>query len=232
MNSTLTLEAPAKPISPWWHTGLLAGAFLWMAVSGALLRSEGGLELQNLRAIPVYCSMIGMQWTLLLAVWLGGLRRTGTPLADVVRGSWSSGRKLLRDLGLAAAIWLGMALIRLLFSRLLGGGGASQVDVLLPRSGEEILFWVVVSVSAGFCEETIFRGYFQRQFEAWTGSTWAALVMQALLFGISHGYQGVQACAKITAIGVLLGVFAMWRRSLRPGIVAHATSDILGGLGL
>jgi Type II CAAX prenyl endopeptidase Rce1-like len=28
----------------------------------------------------------------------------------------------------------------------------------------EITFWIVLSVTAGICEETVFRGYLQRQF--------------------------------------------------------------------
>jgi membrane protease YdiL (CAAX protease family) len=76
----------------------------------------------------------------------------------------------------------------------------------------------------------VFRGYFQRQFEAFTGSKWLALCLQAVLFGISHGYQGAQACVKIAIFGALFGLLALWRGSLRPGIIAHAGSDILSGI--
>jgi hypothetical protein len=51
-----------------------------------------------------------------------------------------------------------------------------------------------------------------------------------VLFGISHGYQGIEACVKIACYGALFGLLALWRRSLRPGMVAHAGSDILGGI--
>ena len=85
-------------------------------------------------------------------------------------------------------------------------------------------------MSAGFCEEFVFRGYLQRQFTAWLGSPWIALSLQALLFGVSHGYQGFLACAHITLYGVLFGLLALWRRSLRPGMIAHAMTDILAGI--
>jgi len=52
---------------------------------------------------------------------------------------------------------------------------------------------------------------------------------KALLFGASHGYQGAAACAKITILGALYGSLAPWRKGLRPGMMAHAGSDILSG---
>jgi membrane protease YdiL (CAAX protease family) len=92
-----------------------------------------------------------------------------------------------------------------------------------------VALWIALSASAGFCEEAVFRGYFQRQFSALTRSRWAGLVLQALLFGISHGYQGIGAMARIALFGLLYGGLALWRKSLRPGMVAHAWSDVYSG---
>ena len=50
------------------------------------------------------------------------------------------------------------------------------------------------------------------------------------LFGVSHGYQGIVSCARITLYGVLFGLLALWRRSLRPGMIAHAMTDVLAGV--
>jgi hypothetical protein len=57
-----------------------------------------------------------------------------------------------------------------------------------------------------------------------------ALFLRSLLFGISHGYQGIEACAKIAIFGALYGLLALWRKSLRPGMMAHAWSDIQSGI--
>ena len=80
------------------------------------------------------------------------------------------------------------------------------------------------------CHSFRFLGYFQRQFEVLTRSKWIALFLQAALFGISHGYQGVEACVKIAIFGALYGLLALWRGSLRPGMIAHAGSDIVSGI--
>lgn len=52
--------------------------------------------------------------------------------------------------------------------------------------------WIVMALSAGFCEELIFRGYLQRQISDLTDSAVAAVLLQALLFGLAHGYQGIK----------------------------------------
>jgi len=83
---------------------------------------------------------------------------------------------------------------------------------------------------AAAVEELVFRGYFQKQFEALTRSQWAALSMQGAIFGIAHGYQGFGATVAITFYGVLFGSLAIRRGSLRPGMIAHGATNILAGV--
>jgi membrane protease YdiL (CAAX protease family) len=108
------------------------------------------------------------------------------------------------------------------------GGGRNAAQGLLPQGILESLAWLPLALSAGFCEELAFRGYLQKQFQAITGSAWMAVLIQAIVFGIGHLYEGVGAVARITLFGVLFGLFALWRKSLRPGMIAHAWSDIFG----
>jgi len=110
---------------------------------------------------------------------------------------------------------------------------AKSIENLLPKGIMEITLWIALSISAGFCEELVFRGYLQRQFAALTRSNVTGLLLQATLFGVSHGYQGVAATVKIALFGIVYGFLALWRRSLRPGMIAHAWSDVWAGwLGL
>jgi hypothetical protein len=89
---------------------------------------------------------------------------------------------------------------------------------------------VLLSISAGISEEVVFRGYLQRQLAALTGRTSLGLVLQVGVFGIAHGYQGARSCAVVAIYGALLTLLALARTSLRPGIMAHAWTDIAGGL--
>ena len=224
----------AKLVAPRWHTGLFVALFLALALAGAFFqreaRSQPGRMLQHPNVVPLYLSLIAMEWGLFFYVWKGGLRRSGTKLRDLIGGRWQSLRDVAIDAILALGLWTVWMIVEKGWEHWLGPEHAASIQTFLPRRGVAILLWVGVSVSAGICEEVVFRGYFQRQFEVFTRSKWMALFFQAELFGISHGYQGVEACVKIALFGALYGVLALWRRSLRPGMIAHAGSDILSGI--
>jgi membrane protease YdiL (CAAX protease family) len=179
-------------------------------------------------AIPIYLTALGMDWALLYFCW-AGVRGHGGNLWDLAGGRWKSWRDVLTDLAILLpfwAVWEGAAYgVHLL----LGSGSAKSVDSLLPKSMVEVLVWIATCITAGICEEMAFRGYLQRQFHALTGNIAWAVVLQALVFGIAHGYQGWRNVVVISVLGVLYGALAAWRKNLRVNIVSHAGSDIWEG---
>jgi membrane protease YdiL (CAAX protease family) len=223
-----------KLVAPRLHTALLVAAFLGIAVSGAFFqrhaRSMPGALQQHPHVVGLYLSLIAMEWGLFYFVWKAGLRRTGTKVREIIGGRWASAKDVFLDVGLAIGSWAIWKLVEMGWDRWLGPSHAASIQTFLPQRVLEILLWIGVSISAGFCEEFVFRGYFQKQFEALTHARWIALSLQAVLFGIAHGYQGIEACAQIATFGALYGLLALWRKSLRPGIIAHAGSDILSGI--
>jgi membrane protease YdiL (CAAX protease family) len=227
-------SAGAKLIAPPWHTAVLVTLFLVLAVSGAFFqrqtRTHPEILQQHPHVAPLYLYLIAMEWGLFVYVWKGGLRRTGINLSELIGGRWTSARKVFLDAALALGLWGIWTILEIAWFRWLGPTHAASIQTLLPRGALEILLWIAVSISAGICEEFVFRGYFQKQFEAFTHRAWMALLLQSLLFGISHGYQGIEACVRIAIFGFLYGLLALWRKSLRPGMMAHAWSDILSGL--
>ena len=88
---------------------------------------------------------------------------------------------------------------------------------IVPHTLVEALAWVVVCCTAGFVEEIVFRGYLQRQI---------GVVLQAIVFGVAHGYQGVRSVIAIAVIGLAFGLTARLRRSLAPGMLTHAALDL------
>lgn len=88
----------------------------------------------------------------------------------------------------------------------------------------------MLTLTAGFCEEVIFRGYLQRQFGALTRSVAGGIVLQGIAFGASHGYQGWKFMLLISVYGTTFGLLAWWRSSLRPGMIAHFVQDAVGGI--
>ena len=88
----------------------------------------------------------------------------------------------------------------------------------------------MLTATAGFCEEVIHRGYLQCQFAALTRSAIGGIVLQGIEFGVGHGYQGWRFIVMIAILGTMLGLLAHWRRSLRPGMIAHFVQDSVGGI--
>jgi uncharacterized protein len=76
----------------------------------------------------------------------------------------------------------------------------------------------------------VFRGYLQRQCLALTQNVAAAVILQGLIFGTAHAYQGAKGVIVISVYGMLFGVLAAMRRSLRPGMLQHATQDGVSGI--
>ena len=56
---------------------------------------------------------------------------------------------------------------------------------LAPQTAVELLLWIALSVSAGFVEEFVFRGYFLRQLASRPARAWlSASSVHRSLFGI------------------------------------------------
>jgi uncharacterized protein len=227
---------PSSPklVAPRWHTVLFVALFLALTLGGALFQREARSQperlLQRPNVAPLYVSLMTVEWGLFFYVWKGGLRRTGTKLRDLIGGRWRSAKDVAIDASLALGLWTVWMIVERGWEHWFGPEHAVSIQTFLPRRGVEVLLWIGVSISAGICEEVVFRGYFQRQFEVFTRSKWIALFLQAALFGVSHGYQGVEACMKIAIFGGLYGLLALWRGSLRPGMIAHGGTDILSGI--
>jgi membrane protease YdiL (CAAX protease family) len=176
-----------------------------------------------------YALTLFVEW-LLFAYVVSGVRRHGE--STLVLGTrWNSWGALLRDIGIAAAFWVIAAVLLLVLSRFLfAHTPRPNQEFLLPHGAGELAVWIALSVSAGICEETIFRGYLQRQLAAFTKSAPAGILLSAAAFGGAHAYQGPRMMILIAAYGLMFGILAHWRRSVRPGMIAHAWQDTLSGL--
>ncbi|HVB58563.1 MAG TPA: type II CAAX endopeptidase family protein [Candidatus Acidoferrales bacterium] len=218
-------------VAPLWHTIV----FLIVVLGTGLLQGyqQPKLAAIQLRSrLPLYASMIVFELILLAYVWLLGLRPAGKRLRDLIGGKWSSLRDVLSDISAAIVFWVLVAGVLIALQKVLGGSTAEMkaVKVLLPQTFPEMAAWIILASTAGFCEEVVFRGYLQRQFFAMTGSLNLAVVLQAIVFGSAHLYQGTKSALTITIYGAMFGILAAVRKSLRPGMIQHAGQDIFSGI--
>ena len=99
---------------------------------------------------------------------------------------------------------------------------------LIPHTPAEYRLFVPLAVTAGICEEFLFRGYLVWVMSAWVGVLPAAIVSM-VAFGLAHGYQGGKFGLRASGVGVLLGVMALVTRSVLPGMLLHAAIDLGSG---
>lgn len=168
---------------------------------------------------------------LILAFVLAGVRRSGASWHAVLGERWGSLREVLRDLGVALVFWVvTWGLLQLLGWLLRVAGNSRDLSFMLPHRAMELVGWVALSITAGICEEAIFRGYLQRQFLALTQNAPVAILLSAAVFGCAHAYQGFRKVVLISLYGAMFGVLAHWRGSVRPGMIAHSLQDSIAGL--
>jgi len=190
--------------------------------------SSNSLVSSDRNVVPLYLSIMALEWG--LVVFVGkGVKAQGIRLAELVGGRWRSWKDVAVDVAVTVPFLLAWFWVARLLHRLAGPDQAKSIGNLLPQSTVEIVMWVALSISAGVCEEMVFRGYFQKQFAAYTNSIAAGVVLQGLVFGFGHSYQGLKQVVIISVLGMLYGWFAAWRRSLRPNMIAHAFTDIWSG---
>lgn len=101
---------------------------------------------------------------------------------------------------------------------------------LVPRSGVERALFVLVAVTAGFCEELLYRGWLWRFFHDLTGHLWIAVVLSAVAFGLAHAYQGRAGIISTGIVGLLFSVPVLLANSLVPVQVIHTGLDLMNGL--
>jgi membrane protease YdiL (CAAX protease family) len=183
----------------------------------------------NPNRMRFYAVTLLYEWFLFVLV-LAGARRSGASVLVVLGEHWRSVRQVLRDIAIAAGFWIVAAMFLWIFGWLLRVAALGRNVSMLPHGGIELTLWIALSVTAGICEETIFRGYLQRQFMALTKSAAAGILLSAAAFGAAHAYQGFRMTILIGLYGAMFGILAYWRGSVRPGMIAHAWNDSLNGV--
>jgi uncharacterized protein len=219
-----------------WHyvyTLAVVAAMVFMSFAGA---HQQGQFAQKRGHVLFYVLTIGTEVVLLGIAYLG-MRLSRMKLRDVIGGRWNSFEAFRVDVGIAFLFWIvsylvliGLALAMHQINPGAVDEGKKTIQLLAPHGALELLLWISMSVVAGFVEEIVFRGYFQLQFASLLRNVWAGMFVSAAIFGLSHAYEGRQRMLLIFVYGAMFGTLAILRRSLRPGMMAHAWHDSFEGI--
>jgi len=179
----------------------------------------------------LYAKTIAEQWLLtaaVVALTLVNARPLSTLWLDVPQG-W----RLWLGLALPAA-YAGLAIAQL---RAIAGSSEARerlrrqlepLRALVPHDLREWRLFQPLAVTAGVCEELLFRGYLVWVLTPWLGVYGAALA-SVVIFGLAHSYQGIAFAPRAFAAGVGMALMALLTGSVIPGMLLHAAVDLGGG---
>jgi membrane protease YdiL (CAAX protease family) len=217
--------------------------WLIFLVLGVLIPWRGNARLKRLLSQPasgtkeklvLYASTIAFQWILLgLVAWRA-----------LARGLTANELGLARRVGVEifVASVLGAALLsafQCFNLRRLGRTSGPVVDMmrklaerLLPTQGKlvEFLPYCVLALTAGVCEEFLYRGFSMAALGRVGMPAWAIVVLTSALFGLAHAYQGRGGIVGTALLGALFAASRLIFSSLVPVIVWHAAVDVTAGL--
>lgn len=236
----------------------LAAAVFLVAVPGLALaqRSVQAAELQGHRTAAYASSAVALVVMALWAWWVWPETARGLwdwlSWSEAGRGpgvwfTWSDQehgqggwpawpRSVPGLLGAAVILTAGGLAICYGFRALGDRRGWEETEVVrafIPAtSGERDLF-TILSITAGVCEEIVYRGFLPLFLMPWFGDRYllAALPVTAV-FGILHAYQSAHGMVRTAAMGLILAVGVAWTGSLLPSILAHGALNLLIGLVL
>jgi membrane protease YdiL (CAAX protease family) len=190
----------------------------------ASLPTDPGARLRHYRR-----GIIG-QWVAVALVGLIGLLSHRSLSSIGLRGGPHAGSAAATVAEVAVILGLSAALFRF------GGPNVRQVLrrqakgflAVLPRTRREKMLFAGLALTAGICEEILFRG-FGIAYVRWlwpTASRSALIVVTAAGFGFAHLYQRTRG---IVLAGLLGGYFAwvtLSTGSLLPAMAMHALVDL------
>jgi membrane protease YdiL (CAAX protease family) len=214
--------------------GLLLPAMLFF--SARKRRHEESPRWSTQMKIALYYGNGALLWGLtamIIIVWYF----SGRPLIDLGLG-WGD---FPYDLG--AVLVLSAFIGLYLFDVYLEAGSPERREAtrrdfhrlgFLPANAREFLHFLFLAVTAGVCEEVIYRGFMISYLTDVLGPSplgqVSALVVPAVAFGLGHFYQGGRAVMKIVLMAILFGFFFMKSWTLWPLMLLHTAVDVLGGV--
>jgi len=209
-------------------------------VLGVVLPWRGRVRMKKLLAKPLvtaeerlalYASTIAFQWcAVAIVAWRAWAHhftaaQLGLLFHDKPHTILAS---FVGALTIAALQWLNLRRVGKI-PRESRGRLQPMAERILPQSLVELLPYLALAITAGLCEEFLYRG-FAMAVPAQVGlKSWAVVLLSSILFGLAHSYQGRGGVVMTFLIGLILGTSRIVYDSLVPAMLWHSAVDIVAG---
>ena len=238
---TLCLAACLRPLERGLMRDMPWDIVLIFFVLGVVVPWRGRVRLKQLLAKPhvesserlaLYSSTIAFQW---IAVGIAGWRAWAHRFTLEQLGlSWGApaliaGFAILGTAVIVALQWLNLRRI----GRSTSPARAplqALAQRILPQSPRELVLFSALAVTAGVCEEFLYRGFAMASLQRASLPVWLVVLISAVLFGLAHLYQGPGGLVATTILGLLFGFSRIWLGTLVPVIAWHIGVDMVAGV--
>ncbi|MBD3646940.1 MAG: CPBP family intramembrane metalloprotease [Pseudomonadales bacterium] len=184
------------------------------------------------KTLPVaYLEAAVGQWlvTLLVLAWIGVSGRVMADIGLRLDYTWSMIISLIVTAGgMAFFVIQAWTLTRSEDTRQEVRRQVKKVSPIMPRTMPQLGGFLLLAISAGICEEILFRGflidYLDRYFSLVT-----AFLGSSIIFGLAHAYQGPKGMLQAAVAGAVFAGLYLFSGSLLAPILLHIVVDIHGG---
>ena len=215
--------------------------WLIFIVLGVLVPWRGRVRLKRLLSQPpggtkeklvLYGATMAFQWAVTVVVAWRAFAR-GLTSADM-----GLARGFSAQLFLASAVGTALLCTFQWFNlRRVGRASGPAVDLmrqlakrLLPLKSVEFAPYCALALTAGVCEEFLYRGFAMTALSRAGLATWLVVVLTSILFGLAHAYQGRGGMIGTGLLGLVFAVGRSFFSSLAPVMVWHAAVDVIAGV--
>jgi membrane protease YdiL (CAAX protease family) len=210
-------------------------------VLAVILPWRGRARMKKLLAVPhvssmerlvLYASTIAFQW---LAVAVVGWRAWAHGYTAPQLGLTLHDQTRLLIAGFVGAATI--ATLQWLNLRRVGkvpverrGPLQAVAERILPQTAEELFPYLALAITAGLCEEFLYRGFSMAVLSRLGMQAWAVVLLSSILFGLAHSYQGRGGVIVTLLMGLALGASRLAYDSLVPAILWHTAVDVVAGV--
>jgi uncharacterized protein len=210
-------------------------------ILGIILPWRGRVRMKRLMAMPhvstmdrlvLYTSTIGFQWLATAVVawraWAHGYtaEHLGLTIHDKTKTLVAS---LVGAATIAILQWLNLRRMGRLPAEARGPLQAIA-ERILPQSTMELLPFMALAITAGLCEEFLYRGFAMAVLSRLGSPAWVVVLISSILFGLAHLYQGRSGFFSTLILGSLFGTSRIVYDSLVPAVFWHGAVDLVAGL--
>lgn len=208
---------------------------------GVLLPWRGRTRMKKLLAMPrvsvmerlvLYASTIAFQW---LAVAIVGWRVWAHGYTAQQLGLIFFNRTSLLIAGILGAVvigtlqWFNLRRVSRIPPESRGPLQA-VAERILPQTVVELPPYLALAITAGLCEEFLYRGFAMAALAHAGLGAWLVILISSILFGLAHSYQGRGGIVMTFIVGLILGASRLAYNSLVPAIFWHSAIDTVAGV--